>query len=204
MTDNKGYRIWQWAVLLLVLCNVGLIITLWLKPQRVGPPQGGGGPRDQLIVSLKFTDEQIKKYDVLIDDHQHAMRKLREQGAELREHLFSGFGKGPVMDGVADSISAAIGNNQKSIELVTYHHFQQVRDLCTDQQKQEFDKIISGILKNMNGNPGGRRPPPPRDGGPEGRPDGPPNGDSGPPPGDAGSPPPPRNNDGQPPTTDGH
>ncbi len=173
MNDTKGYRIWQWAVLLLVLCNIGLILTLWLKPQPGGPPKGGG-PKERVISSLKFTDDQVKKYELLIEDHQRSMRKLKEQGAALRRVLFSGLNNSASPVKLADSLVSEIGNNQREIEIVTYNHFSQVRALCTDQQKQQFDKIIVDITRNMNGGPDGHRPPPG-----EGRPDGPPNGEAG-------------------------
>ena len=198
MNDTKGYRIWQWAVLLLVLCNIGLMLTLWLKPQPGGPPKGGG-PKERVISSLKFTVDQVKKYEALIDEHQRQMRKLREQGSELRRMLFSGLNNSASPSKLADSLVTEIGNNQREIETATFNHFSQVRALCTDQQKQEFDKIIVAITRNMNGGPDGHRPPPG-----EGRTDGPPNGEAGPPP-DGNGPPPPRDNDGPPPAPrDGH
>lgn len=187
MNDNKGTGIWQWAVLLLVLCNTGLIVTMWLKPHREGPPRGIS-PRDQVISSLKFNDEQVKKYDVLVRAHQEEMRKLRDEGSALREALFSNLNNSIASSKIADSLAMAIGNNQKAIELVTFNHFSQVRALCTDLQKQEFDKIIVGITKNMTGGPGGHRPPPPGEGGQDREHDGPPP----PPDGRPGPPPPPQ------------
>ena len=188
MNDTKGTRIWQMAVLLLVLCNIGLIVTLWIKPHPPGPPPpppGGGAPREQLLSKLNFTDDQVKKYDVLIQAHQQEMHRLRNEGAALRHDLFSNLNNSISSGKLADSLTQAIGNNQKSIELVTFNHFSQVRALCTDQQKQEFDKIIVDLTKNMTGNNGRNGPPPPRPDGPDGPPPPPP------PPGDQSGPPPP-------------
>ncbi len=180
MNENKGIRLWQWAVLLLVLCNIGLIATIWLKPQHDGPPRGGS-PRDFVIKELKFTDDQTKKYDVLVQAHQEAMRKLRHDAADLRHELFANLKNEKEGNNVADSLVRLIGNNQKEIELTTYNHFAQVRALCTDAQKKDFDNIIGDVIKKMNGGP---HPPP-------GNRQGPPDHDNGggPPPG--GPPPPP-------------
>lgn len=183
MNENKGIRIWQWAVLLLVLCNIGLIVTIWLKPLHGGPPLPGGGPRNFVIQQLKFTDGQVQKYDALIQAHQQAMHKLRHDANELRQELFANLENENRNNAVIDSITRLIANDQKEIELVTYNHFAQVRALCTDAQKKDFDNIIGDVIKKMNG-PGG--PPPPRNDG-QGPQPGPGNGGpppDGPPPGD--------------------
>jgi hypothetical protein len=97
---------------------------------------------------------------------------------EYRRQLFANLGN--EKNGInTDSLAQLIANNQKQIELVTYSHFAQVRAICTDTQKAEFDKIIGDVIKKMNG-PGNGGPPPPREG------QGPP-----PPPGDGQGPPPP-------------
>jgi len=167
-------RIWQWAVLLLVLCNIGLIITIWLRPLHGGPPPHGG-PRDFVIQQLKFTEDQVKKYDVLIQEHQKAMQKLRHDANELRTELFANLKNENQNNTVSDSLARLIANSQKEIELVTYNHFAQVRALCTDAQMKDFDNIINDVIKKMNGGPGG--PPPPHGDGQGPPPDGPPHGD---------------------------
>ena len=189
MNDNKA-TIWKWAVGLLVLCNLALIATIWIKPgQAPGPPHET--PRDFVIRNVKFTDEQIKSYDALITLHRRAMDSLRKEAMVCRQLLFSNLkneGKSAVN---TDSLAAIIANTQKEIELVTYRHFAQVRTICTGQQVADFDKIIGDVIRKMNGRPG----PPPGHGGPppEGGPpppddrEGPPH-RGGPPPGDDGPP----------------
>jgi len=184
--EQKGLRIWKIAVVVLVLCNIGLMLTIWLKPsmsEQRGP--GHETPRDYVIRNLKMTEAQVKQYDVLIQDHQASMHQLRDQAQGYRQQLFTGLGKG-MSNATTDSLAALIANTQKQIEIVTYKHFEQVRALCTDAQKPEFDNIIGDVIKKMNGRPrppkdhehGG--PPPPPDGGPDG--DGPHDGPPGPPP----------------------
>jgi len=184
MQEKNALRIWQWSVILLVLCNIGLILTIWLKPHRGSHP--GQAARDFVITSLKFSDDQVKSYDLLIKDHRHAMDDLQKQGMAFRQQLFSGLKGGNSNNASADSLAQLIANNQKQIELVTYHHFEAVRKLCTDTQKTQFDNIIEEVTRKMNG-PGHGGPPPDRRGN-----DGPPpTGAQGPPPPDAQGPPPP-------------
>lgn len=185
--------IWKWTVILLLLCNTGLILTLWLKPAMHDGPRGET-PRDYVIRNLKFSDDQVKKYDALIKDHQDAMHRLRHEAMEYRQQLFANLKNEHGSSGNTDSLAQLIANNQKQIEVVTYNHFAQVRTICTDAQKAEFDKIIGDVIKKMNGpgpggphppTPDGQGPPPDREHGDDRPQDGPP------PPEDRGGPPPP-------------
>ncbi|MCD6011816.1 MAG: hypothetical protein K0Q79_1678 [Flavipsychrobacter sp.] len=152
-------RILQWIIALLVLCNMGLILTIWLKPTHDDPPPHET-PRDYVIRTLKFSAGQVAKYDVLIKDHQHAMHELRDKASKYRTTLFANLKNEQQSSPVTDSLTTLITNVQKQIEMVTYNHFAQVRTICTDAQKTEFDTIIGDVIKKMNGRP----PHPPHDG----------------------------------------
>jgi hypothetical protein len=69
-------KIWKWAAIFLLLCNIGLIVMIWVgsRMQKGGPSET---PRDFVIRSLQFSDYQIKQYDALIKDHRKAMNQLR-------------------------------------------------------------------------------------------------------------------------------
>ncbi len=163
-------RILQWTIGLLVLCNIGLILTIWLKPGK-DIAQYRETPRDYVIRNLNFSDGQIQKYEVLIKAHRTAMRSLNDEANEYRTSLFANLKNGQKADNNTDSLTTLIINTQKEIELVTYNHFAEVRALCTDAQKTEFDNIIGDVIKKMNGRPPhppheGHGPPPPHDGPP--------------------------------------
>ncbi|MCW3121618.1 MAG: hypothetical protein JWQ38_1110 [Flavipsychrobacter sp.] len=185
MAAQTSTRIWQWAAILLLLCNIGLILTIWLKPGR----QDHGRretPRDFVIRNLQFTDKQVADYDLLIKDHRAAMNRLHKDNMGYRQTLFATLSGKTTTN--ADSLGQLIAKNQQDIELVTYKHFMQVRTLCTDEQKAKFDEIIGEVIKKMNGHGG---PPPPPDGhGPPPDGQGPPPDGEGPPEGRDGPPPP--------------
>ena len=193
MSTIKTYRILVWAVILLLLCNIALVLTIWLKPAVQSGPRGES-PRDFVIRNLKFTDEQVRQYDVLVHEHQQAMRRLRHEAMDYRRALFAHMKNDGKASLNTDSLAQLIAANQKQIELVTYEHFRVVRTLCNDAQKAEFDNIIGDVIKKMNGpgngphppRPGGEGPPPP-----DGERPPPPEGQRPPPDGRAGPPPPP-------------
>ena len=188
MRENKALRFWKWAVILLVLCNVALVSVIWFRPHLPFGPKPEQ-PRDFVIRKLDFTPDQVKKYDALIQEHQKYMQQFRHEAADARMQLFDHLKTGEDADGkvttqynsnpFVDSLTNLIGFKQRQIEATTYWHFAQVRKLCTDRQKAEFDKIIGEVTKLMSGQSHGNRPPGDHQGPPP--PDGPPHHDPGPP-----------------------
>lgn len=166
--QNKGMKILQWTVVLLAICNIALLLTIWLKPSHADQSRPET-PRDFVIRNLAFSDEQVAKYDVMVREHQQAMRELRDKANEYRTALFSNLRNVQQANRTTDSLTDLVTGVQKQIETVTYNHFAQVRAICTDTQKPKFDDIIGDVIRKMNGRPhhpphdGHGPPPPPRD-----------------------------------------
>ncbi len=185
MKESRALRITIITIVLLVLCNLSLIVILWLKP---GPPPrpNNESPRNFLVRNLQFGESQIKQYDSLIAIHQGDMKRLRDESKNLREQLFSKLGTNYNQSQI-DSFTQQIGKNQAATESATFSHFNNVRTICTEGQKKDFDKVIGDLIKRMgqNDRPGRDRndgehrpphgtgrpdwPPPPPYGGPEDR-----------------------------------
>jgi protein CpxP len=191
MGDIKQIRILRLFIVLLLLCNMGLVATLWLKGSR-GPHERGESTRAYVIRALKFTPGQVAQYDVLIHEHQKGMNEQRRLAHGYRNALFGGL-RGDKPDvACRDSLVALIAAAQRQIEVVTFDHFARVRTLCTPGQRVEFDRIITDVVQRMGGirlGPGDRdrgEGPPPGERGdmPPGGLDGPggPVGPGGPPP----------------------
>jgi hypothetical protein len=167
MNEQKIPAIWKWIVLVIVLCNIGLMATIWLKPHW-GNDAHPETPRDYVIRNLKFTDDQVKLYDALIKEHRETMNRLGKEAREYRKQFFGNLKNGQHSSLTTDSLAQLIANNQKQIEMVTYRHFEQVRTICNDEQKAKFDEIINDVMKKMNS--GMRGGPPPRPGNGQGPP----------------------------------
>ncbi len=183
MNDIKYLRFWKLAVIVLVLCNIGLLATIWFRPHPPQDMRHGEQTRNYVISTLKFSDEQGKQYDALIVLHKEAMKNQKRACASCRTLFFSGIANPRQNPAVADSLASAVADCQKKIELVTYNHFSDVRKICTDAQKAEFDKIILDVVRKMIGNPGAPPPHGPGEPGGPGSPDDRRNGPPPPPPG---------------------
>jgi hypothetical protein len=179
---NKVPGIWKWMVGLLFVLNLALLATIWFKPgdKQLASPGVNGGERPNEFIERKlhFSAEQVSAFDVLRKRHHDSIMTLQQQGRELRDQYFDNLKHPETVDSNnVNRIALAIADNQKEIELVTYRHFRQVRQLCNEQQKPVFDDIIDEVLRMMSRPqgrgperqarpegraPGGHRPPPPQ------------------------------------------
>lgn len=179
MTYFDKNKILTIAVVVLLLTNIGLLSLLWFdrapgknrdRTQRsnemspsneMHPPNDKrpqeGGPKDFLIRELNFNEKQKQDYQILIDEHKSDMKVLMDKIRTAKEKLWDNLSGTDTGSNSADSISSEIGNYQKEIELVTFRHFQKVRELCDDNQKKKFDEVIKEVINMMGQN----KPPPP-------------------------------------------
>jgi hypothetical protein len=186
MEQTRNLRIWQWLTLLLVLCNIGILATIWVRPGRPPMPPGPESPKAFLLAMLKPGADQTRDLDQLIADHKQHMEDLNIRGHQLKRAYFQTLSQPLATARFKDSLLHEIAANQLQIESATYDHLSRVRALCSDVQKQRFDKALPEMLQRMRRPGGSERP-----GGPEGpaRPE--PPMPPGPPPGGPGAPPPP-------------
>ena len=154
--EKKSFIIWKWFALLMVLLNVTLIIFLVQPFSKNGPeldkPERGG-PAKYILETLKFNKGQAAAFQKLKLAHRDSLQLLNKRGKELREILFEGLENDQQVNN-PEQIIIKIGENQQHIERLTYRHFEEVKKLCSPEQKVIFNSIIQEVLKRM----GPRRP----------------------------------------------
>ena len=126
----------------LVVLLVFNLVSLGMLMRLTGP-QGGSQAAEFLMHELKFDATQRKAYWELIHQHRDQMRKLEFERIQSRNQLYDNLGKGDTTQfGVLRQI-------QGETELITFQHFQAVRNLGSPQQQQRFDRIIKEVLRKM-------------------------------------------------------
>lgn len=157
------------AVIVLVIFNAALLVFLWLG--RLENNRMNNGPEAKgrfLEESLSLSPEQIDQLEILKAAHFKRINQYQRDFNEARRQLH-GLLMTENSDQKAKALSVKMGNIQSKIEISTFDHFASIRAICTPEQQQTFDRIISEVLrKEPSGNgPQGVRPPP--QGGPEGK-----------------------------------
>jgi len=165
-------KVWTTILAILFIANVGTLAGFWyIKLHGNNAANGPGGRPDAsgfIIKQLNFNADQQAKYKQLIIEHQQDINQIQPQLHHAKDAFFSSIGQPVVPQAKLDSLSSAIGDYEKQLDMLTYQHFKKVRALCDAEQKAKFDQIIAQVMRMMGPMPGGRPqgPPPPRgDGG---------------------------------------
>ncbi|UYQ94363.1 hypothetical protein MKQ68_04575 [Chitinophaga horti] len=155
MTMPTKSRILGILVVILLATNVAMLVFfVFLKPQ---PPQKQGkgrGGYDVAVILEKevgFSKQQMDTYNHLREQHWEKMKPsfmaMRTAKDSFYQQLY--------LDGVADSVVNRYGDTiayrQKSIDMQIFRHFQQVRGLCTDEQRPRFDSLVNQVIRKMSG-----------------------------------------------------
>lgn len=150
MKKTKFYKI---VIAVLLLVNIITLVALWFgKP---GHPRPMPHERDMAFLSkeLGMTGSNKEKLDAMEATHHKEKRVLLEKNRLLREHLF-GLLKTNASDTLAiNNFVDSILSNQKEIELMTYYHFKQVKELCNPEQKQKLEETIAEAIRMAGGKP---------------------------------------------------
>jgi len=146
INNNKMQKInikWLWFLGGLLFLNLGLMLYIFVKDNKILKLRP---ERTLLHEALAFSPEQMQKFEILRKEHHEMMKHKNEQIKILKDQLFIGFDL--QYDEVeAKQIASKVGQLVAELDLNTLRHFQEVKTLCTDEQKVKFDEVIANILK---------------------------------------------------------
>ena len=135
-----------------VLLLLNIAILLFFSLNRLQKPEP---PFEYLMRELDLSAEQRTKYLQIHEEHTAQIRLSRAKVEVLHQQYFHWMAS-PETDSlklqvVLDSVAAL----RVLEEQITFHHFKAVRGLCTPEQAQRFDAIISEVWQRLK-----QRPPP--------------------------------------------
>jgi protein CpxP len=135
---NNNTKIILVAVVGLVISNL-VLLGFIIKGKSHRHKHGHHGPREAVIRQLNFDDHQVKKYDEYIEKHQSEIRPLHDSLMSMKKTLYGLLKNNPT--GNPDSIVQQMIFFQQQIEIAHYHHFSDVKALCTSDQLKNFDQL---------------------------------------------------------------
>ncbi len=153
-------------VVILVILNITLLATIWLKTAHSDNVAPRGDARNYLVTSLLLDEAQIKAFDSLRTGHFNRIRMFKDEMRQLKDQLFDQLSQpGSIR---IDTLAQQIGVCQSKIDIETFNHFLTLRMLLHPQQIGLFDRVIRDVL---HAPPPDNAPPPPGRG-PGNRPEG--------------------------------
>ena len=152
-------RLLTGLILLLLIANMlTLGLYWWKRTLPAPPPMRNERVADFLVHELQLDSTQRIAYQQLVNTHRKDVQEIREKTRTSKEAFFELLKKENVSEAEIKNAAANASAAQQEIDLLTFHHFQKVRALCNESQKEKFDDIIQDVLR-MNAPQQG--PPPP-------------------------------------------
>ncbi len=125
----------------LLISNIALVGFLVLKkpdhPKHLGP-------RNIIIEKLGFDENQEKAYDKLIAWHRDEITKTEKDIMLLKNKLYSNLSV-DTQSNTKDSLINELSKVQIKIENIHYKHFEDIKQLCHDDQKQAYINLTTEI-----------------------------------------------------------
>jgi protein CpxP len=147
-------------LMVLVVMNGFFIYTFLNKPNQ-NPTRLKGNPTEFIAKELGFNEAQLDKLKILDDSHKRAMKRSDDELKELKDVLFGNLSNPTDRPSTIDSLTTLIGIIEKEKDMNVFKHLKSIQDLCTDNQKQRFQKIITEAMHRPKGQPGREGAPPP-------------------------------------------
>lgn len=138
------------AVLLLTnIAVLGYFLLLKKPAKPFNNEREKNGITEALQKEVGFTDEQVAKYKELKEKQQQAIRPMFDDMRKAKDSLFSLLNKDNVADSVLDKMGDVIAQKQKALDLQTFKHFKNLRNLCTVDQQPKYDSMLVRMFKKM-------------------------------------------------------
>lgn len=133
-------RFWKIVAIGGLIINITLVAAILLQspfkkhPNHYGP----GGPKNYIIEYLKLSEEQIAKYDIMVDNDRHFVFQSEKEIRNFRRKLYSKDLDSFQINTCLDSMSILT----RGIEKQRIFHIQEIKSLCeTNEQKELFKQL---------------------------------------------------------------
>ncbi len=168
-------RFIAWAIVILIVLNLGTLATLWIRqlqqPSPISRPELGppARARDFLSRELGFSEDQKKELADLQARQVSQMDALQGKIDALKRGMMD-----QLLNSSSDSrriehLAGEVGEIEARKARLVYTHLGEIKDLCTPEQRERFAGLVRELLRimkppNPSGHPGdrpdGRFPPP--------------------------------------------
>ena len=138
-------------VIILLATNVITLAGLWStkKSSRDNARQQRPRMGRFVVDQTKFDSAQEKAYWIMRDSLVNTQRPVWDSIRAARKRFYDLVNQQMPNDSLLQTRAEEITVHQLKLDLITLHHFQQVRALCRSDQVQKFDTVIQEIVNRM-------------------------------------------------------
>ncbi|MTI22210.1 hypothetical protein E1176_14355 [Fulvivirga sp. RKSG066] len=145
--NNKIYKI---GFFVLLVINITIVALIVFKPMR---SMKGRGIKQEITKELGFTEEQKATFDNLVKSHRKTMRDIDMRERKLVKTYFDQLTAGTIDNSdQEEKLEEILLLKRKKIE-DTYAHFEELKSICTEEQIDEFEEVLSRIVPRLTNAP---------------------------------------------------
>lgn len=142
----KKTKLLEFTVIALFILNFGILGFLFLHKDNDGP-RDRKMPREIVIEKLHFNKNQVEKYDNVIRKHRQNIRIIDDSIRKTRNELYQLLNFKTVDTLKRDILYLKFSSFQKQIETTHFNHFIEIKNICKENQLQDFDNLTKELSK---------------------------------------------------------
>ncbi|MFY0672598.1 MAG: hypothetical protein JXQ87_04310 [Bacteroidia bacterium] len=138
-------RFLSFSVVVLIITNVSVLLFFVINnPSHGHIKPTRENPKEIIIEKLAFDKNQIIEYEAAIAIHRFEIEEQEMKIRELKHKLYEGLaGNG----NKKEELISELANAQRKIEQIHYQHFEEIKAICNDNQKDEFNALSNDLAK---------------------------------------------------------
>jgi len=145
-TSNKILLLIIGVLLLTNIAVLGYFFWFRHDGEEAGKNKGA---TELLKEEVGFSQQQLDQYKVLRDRQRETIRPMYEDMRQTKDSLFKLLGDTTVDDQKLNTITDEIGQKQKTIDLLTFRHFSELRRICKPEQRVAYDSMVVQMFRKM-------------------------------------------------------
>lgn len=135
------------AVIALLLLNFGTLGFLFFYSSPHPPGPGRSQLDRQIVKQLRLDAGQQQQFEQLKSAHHRQMVANDHAYRNALENYFALLKNDSFAAGQRDSLQNILAGIQKERATVTFQHFVELKNLCSPEQKKEFDALLPELMR---------------------------------------------------------
>lgn len=145
--NNRIYKI---GFFVLLVINILIVVMIVFKPMR---SLKGRGIKHEITTELGFTEEQKTTFETMVKKHRQTMRDIDMRERKLVKSYFDQLTVETTSNSdQEEKLEEILLLKRKKIE-DTYAHFEELKSICTEEQIDELEEVLSRIVPRLTNAP---------------------------------------------------
>jgi len=103
-----------------------------------------------LVKNLDFNEQQSEELKALTQEHRNQIRPVFEEIRDKRRELLNELTSAEPDTVTLNKLTAEVGQLVSHQERLTYQHFKDIRSLCTPEQLDNYDQVMTKLMRYMS------------------------------------------------------